>query len=82
MLVAQDDFPFHVKGLETTVKNYYDSAGGPKAYKGTSIPGFPNFYLILGLCFSINRTYGSESEKKVLIVERAIRLSFTQRRSR
>ncbi|KAE9398740.1 FAD/NAD(P)-binding domain-containing protein [Gymnopus androsaceus JB14] len=43
-----DDFPFFVKGLETTIKNYYDLAGGPKAYKGTSIPGFPNFYLILG----------------------------------
>ncbi|KAF9024200.1 FAD/NAD(P)-binding domain-containing protein, partial [Hymenopellis radicata] len=43
-----DDFPFRVQGLDTTVKDYYDASGGPKAYLDTTVPGFPNFYLVSG----------------------------------
>ncbi|KAJ7684224.1 hypothetical protein DFH06DRAFT_1155057 [Mycena polygramma] len=31
-----------------TVQEYYDSQGGPKAYLGTTVPGFPNLFLIAG----------------------------------
>ncbi|KAF9032933.1 hypothetical protein BJ165DRAFT_1534822 [Panaeolus papilionaceus] len=31
-----------------SVQDYYDSQAGAKAYLGTTIPGFPNFFTILG----------------------------------
>ncbi|KAK0455286.1 FAD/NAD-P-binding domain-containing protein [Desarmillaria tabescens] len=43
-----DDYPLHVRGLSQTVKEYYESAGGPKAYVGTTVPGFPNLFMIAG----------------------------------
>ncbi|KAJ7165464.1 hypothetical protein C8R43DRAFT_986451 [Mycena crocata] len=32
----------------TSIQKYYDSKGGPTAYMGTAIPGFPNLFLISG----------------------------------
>lgn len=43
-----DDYPLHVRGTEQSVKEYYASKGGPTAYRGTTVPGFPNFYIIGG----------------------------------
>lgn len=43
-----DDYPLHIKGQNQTIKEYYDAAGGPKAYLGTTIPGFPNLFLMGG----------------------------------
>ncbi|KAK0229195.1 hypothetical protein EDD85DRAFT_851939 [Armillaria nabsnona] len=43
-----DDYPLHIRGLYQTVKEYYESAQGPKAYLGTAVPGFPNLYMISG----------------------------------
>lgn len=34
------------QGLE--LKSYWDSLGGPKAYLGTAVPQFPNYFAILG----------------------------------
>ncbi|KAF7358999.1 hypothetical protein MSAN_01240600 [Mycena sanguinolenta] len=43
-------YPLHVVGNTTpkTVQDYYDSQGGPKAYMGTTVPGFPNLFLLAG----------------------------------
>ncbi|KAF7359010.1 hypothetical protein MSAN_01241700 [Mycena sanguinolenta] len=43
-----DDYPIHVKGVHQTVNEYYQAHGGPTAYLGTTLPGFPNFFLIAG----------------------------------
>ncbi|KAF5348350.1 hypothetical protein D9758_010944 [Tetrapyrgos nigripes] len=43
-----DDYPLYVRGTKETVKQYYDHEGGPKAYLGTTVPGFPNFFLLSG----------------------------------
>ncbi|KAG7096480.1 hypothetical protein E1B28_003911 [Marasmius oreades] len=43
-----DDYPLHVKGTLETVKEFYDRNGGPTAYMGTTLPGFPNFYMLTG----------------------------------
>ncbi|KAG6830865.1 hypothetical protein H0H92_014230 [Tricholoma furcatifolium] len=44
-----DTYPLHVEGKNgQTVQEYFDSKRGPVAYRGTSIPGFPNFYMICG----------------------------------
>ncbi|KAJ7020477.1 hypothetical protein C8F04DRAFT_1143915 [Mycena alexandri] len=44
-----DRYPLTIVG-ETgkTVQEYYDSQGGPKAYLGTTVPSFPNLFLIGG----------------------------------
>jgi hypothetical protein len=31
-----------------TIRSYFSKLGGPAAYLGTSIPNFPNFYMLLG----------------------------------
>ena len=31
-----------------TLQEYFNSQGGPTAYLGTTVPGFPNFFMILG----------------------------------
>ncbi|KAJ7656021.1 hypothetical protein DFH06DRAFT_1269536 [Mycena polygramma] len=44
-----DRYPLTVVGnTGKTVQEYYDSQGGPKAYLGTTIPGFPNLLVIGG----------------------------------
>lgn len=38
-----------VKGSNNkTIQEYFDEQGGATAYLGSSIPGFPNFYVLLG----------------------------------
>ena len=34
-----------------TIQEYFASQGGPTAYLGTSVPGFPNFHMIGGMRF-------------------------------
>ncbi|KAJ3492156.1 hypothetical protein NLI96_g177 [Meripilus lineatus] len=44
-----DKYPLNVRGIAgETVQEYYDRKGGPEAYLGVSLPGFPNFFMILG----------------------------------
>ncbi|KAF8192398.1 hypothetical protein K438DRAFT_1906902 [Mycena galopus ATCC 62051] len=45
-----DQYPIRVVGHaeSKTVQDYYDSQGGPKAYMGTTIPGFPNLFILAG----------------------------------
>ncbi|KAJ7127550.1 hypothetical protein C8R43DRAFT_696039 [Mycena crocata] len=44
-----DSFPLHLVGAtRKTVQQYYDSQGGPKAYLGVTIPGFPNLFILGG----------------------------------
>ncbi|KAK1221328.1 hypothetical protein PQX77_015875 [Marasmius sp. AFHP31] len=43
-----DDYQLHVKGRHETVKEYYQRNGGPMAYMGTTMPGFPNFFIVGG----------------------------------
>jgi hypothetical protein len=31
-----------------TLEGYFESKDGPAAYLGTSVPGFPNFFLLMG----------------------------------
>ena len=34
-----------------TVKEYWEDEGGPTAYLGTTMPGFPNFFSIFGVSY-------------------------------
>ncbi|KAJ7255837.1 hypothetical protein B0H12DRAFT_1218728 [Mycena haematopus] len=44
-----DEYPIKVVGeAGNTVQEYYVSQKGPKAYLGTTVPGFPNFFMIAG----------------------------------
>ncbi|KAG7093754.1 hypothetical protein E1B28_007403 [Marasmius oreades] len=43
-----DDYPLCVKGVCETVQEYYARKGGPMAYCGTVLPGFPNFFMLGG----------------------------------
>ncbi|KAF7321246.1 hypothetical protein HMN09_00213700 [Mycena chlorophos] len=44
-----DRYPLHVVGDKGfSVQEYYDSQGGPKAYMGMALPGFPNLFMIGG----------------------------------
>jgi hypothetical protein len=47
--IRQDQYPLPVQGVEgQTIQEYYKKQGGPSAYKGTTVPGFPNFFVIGG----------------------------------
>ncbi|KAJ7232049.1 hypothetical protein B0H12DRAFT_1029168, partial [Mycena haematopus] len=45
-----DRYPLRVVGDTSTktVQDYYDSQGGPKAYFGITVPGFPNLFMLGG----------------------------------
>ncbi|TFK35452.1 hypothetical protein BDQ12DRAFT_688167 [Crucibulum laeve] len=45
---AADSYPIPVRGTMQTIQEYYEAEKGPKAYLGTTIPGFPNFFTIFG----------------------------------
>jgi cation diffusion facilitator CzcD-associated flavoprotein CzcO len=36
-----------------TVKEYWEAEGGPTAYFGITMPGFPNLFSLLGRTFSV-----------------------------
>ncbi|KAJ3546874.1 hypothetical protein NMY22_g1862 [Coprinellus aureogranulatus] len=41
--------PFEIHGKRgSTLQAYYDRHGGPEAYKGAMVPGFPNFFMLGG----------------------------------
>jgi cation diffusion facilitator CzcD-associated flavoprotein CzcO len=49
-LFEKDRYPLVVQGTDgQTVQDYHDKQGGPVAYLGTTMPGFPNFYMISGM---------------------------------
>ncbi|KAF8323891.1 FAD/NAD-P-binding domain-containing protein, partial [Clavulina sp. PMI_390] len=35
-------------GRKHSVREYFEAHGGPTAYRGTTIPGFPNMFIVLG----------------------------------
>ena len=39
----------NVHGTRGTLKEYNDAHGGPTAYLGTTVPGFPNFFMMQGM---------------------------------
>ncbi|KAF8143756.1 hypothetical protein K438DRAFT_2104117 [Mycena galopus ATCC 62051] len=45
-----DRYPLRLIGDTNprTIQDYYDSQGGPKAYMGTTVPGFPNLFMLAG----------------------------------
>ncbi|KDR70333.1 hypothetical protein GALMADRAFT_76113, partial [Galerina marginata CBS 339.88] len=45
---AADYYPLPIRGKTQTIQEYYEKAGGPKAYLGTVVPGFPNFFVVYG----------------------------------
>jgi len=45
---AADFYPLPVRGRTQTIQEYYEEEKGPKAYLGTAVPGFPNFFMIFG----------------------------------
>ncbi|RDB25927.1 Baeyer-Villiger monooxygenase [Hypsizygus marmoreus] len=46
---SADRYPLIVQGTKgQTIQEYHEQKGGPTAYLGTSVPGFPNFYVIGG----------------------------------
>ena len=49
----QDYYPFPVRGRTQTIQEYYEESEGAKAYLGTTIPGFPNFFVISGIPYSV-----------------------------
>ena len=44
----QDNYPLNVSGPRGTLREYNDAHGGPQAYLGTTVPGFPNFFMMQG----------------------------------
>jgi hypothetical protein len=47
--VLQDRYFIDVRGsANKTVQEFYEEQGGPEAYLGSTLPGFPNFMLIQG----------------------------------
>ncbi|KAF5360199.1 hypothetical protein D9758_011372 [Tetrapyrgos nigripes] len=48
LTAVTDEFPLHIRGTKKTVREYYHHEGGPKAYLGTTVPGFPNLFLLTG----------------------------------
>ncbi|KAF5372781.1 hypothetical protein D9615_010117 [Tricholomella constricta] len=46
---SADKYPLIIYGKNgQTIQEYFNSQGGPTAYLGTTVPGFPNFYVIGG----------------------------------
>lgn len=44
-----DEYAIPIRGLnDQTIQEYYDAYGAPRAYLGTTLPGFPNFYMLSG----------------------------------
>ncbi|KAJ3479109.1 hypothetical protein NLI96_g9291 [Meripilus lineatus] len=44
-----DEFPLKVKGVDgLSIQDFFKQKGGLEAYLGTTVPGFPNFFLIGG----------------------------------
>ncbi|KAL6301962.1 FAD/NAD-P-binding domain-containing protein [Sparassis latifolia] len=45
---STDTHPVSIKGTQETLQAYSAAHGGPTAYRGVTVPGFPNFYIIGG----------------------------------
>ncbi|KAL0947913.1 hypothetical protein HGRIS_010547 [Hohenbuehelia grisea] len=43
-----DSFPVSIQGTRNSIQEYFDTHGAPRAYLGTTVPGFPNFFTIGG----------------------------------
>ncbi|KDR82144.1 hypothetical protein GALMADRAFT_222024 [Galerina marginata CBS 339.88] len=45
---AADHYPLPIRGKTQTIQEYYEKEHGPKAYLGTAVPDFPNFFMVFG----------------------------------
>ncbi|KAG8753499.1 hypothetical protein FRC11_007368 [Ceratobasidium sp. 423] len=46
---VENSSDINIKGIGgTSIGEYYKEQGGPTAYMGTTVPGFPNFFTLLG----------------------------------
>ncbi|KAI0260368.1 FAD/NAD-P-binding domain-containing protein [Gloeopeniophorella convolvens] len=43
-----NEYPLDIKGPNGTLAEYNTAHGGPMAYLGSTVPGFPNFFMIHG----------------------------------
>ncbi|TCD67197.1 hypothetical protein EIP91_000424 [Steccherinum ochraceum] len=44
-----DEYPIKIVGSEgVAIQDYFQDQNGPTAYKGTVVPGFPNFFITFG----------------------------------
>ncbi|KAH9961943.1 FAD/NAD-P-binding domain-containing protein [Russula dissimulans] len=43
-----DNYALNLRGTRGTLKEYNDAHGGPTAYLGSAVPGFPNFFMVQG----------------------------------
>lgn len=59
--VDQDNYPLDVRGTRGTLNDYNDAHGGPTAYLGSTVPGFPNFFMILGTARLVYAKQGQKS---------------------
>ncbi|KAI0260380.1 FAD/NAD-binding domain-containing protein [Gloeopeniophorella convolvens] len=60
-----DNYPLDVRGPNGTLKEYNDAHGGPMAYLGSTVPGFPNFFMMQGPNTTTGHTsviYSEESQ--------------------
>lgn len=60
-----DNYPLNIHGTRGTLKEYNDAHGGPSAYLGTTVPGFPNFFMMQGPNTTTGHTsviYSEESQ--------------------
>ncbi|KAI0300612.1 FAD/NAD-P-binding domain-containing protein [Multifurca ochricompacta] len=58
-----DNYPLDVRGTRGTLKEYNDAHGGPMAYLGSTVPGFPNFFMIQGPNVTTGHTSALFSEE-------------------
>ncbi|KAF8261601.1 FAD/NAD-P-binding domain-containing protein [Lactarius quietus] len=49
-----DEYSLDVRGTRGTLKEYNNAHGGPTAYLGTTVPGFPNFFMMQGTLASLD----------------------------
>ncbi|TCD67926.1 hypothetical protein EIP91_011790 [Steccherinum ochraceum] len=44
-----DQYRVQIRGRDgSTIQEYFDHQAGPTAYKGTTVPNFPNFFMVCG----------------------------------
>ncbi|KAH8077893.1 hypothetical protein BXZ70DRAFT_1053127 [Cristinia sonorae] len=44
-----DEYPIVIRGVDgTSIQDYHREQGGPTAYRGTTTPNFPNFFMLFG----------------------------------
>ncbi|KAJ7477977.1 hypothetical protein B0H11DRAFT_1726105, partial [Mycena galericulata] len=70
-----DSYFVDIQGTtEQTVAQYYEAHGGPTAYLGTTLSGFPNFFTIAGANYVIAKPYPGKVYSKEIQVAYIIQI--------